>query len=346
MALTILNVAFPFAPVRPDAAGGAEHVVAQLDRLLVEAGHRSIVLACEGSVARGDLVAIPACPHPNEPSLREISWRAMRAEIERIRATASVDVVHMHGLDFHRYLVPTVPTLVTLHLPLSWYDKDAWSVMHPRLRFNCVSMRQQSSGPINTQFLAPIDNSTPAVTPRRKAKRSFALVMCRICPEKGVHLAIEAARMAETPLVIAGRVFPYPEHEAYFESLVRPQLDSQVRFVGPAGPQAKSWLFSKALCLLAPSLVDETSSLVAMESLAQGVPVVAFNRGALVDIVEHGRTGFIVADVPAMAAAIKLSGVLSPEDCRSSVAERFSEARMFSAYLAAYRSLADERCPT
>ncbi len=59
MALTVLNVAYPFAPVGPDAVGGAEQVLTAVDEALVRAGHRSLVLACEGSTCSGQLLAMP-----------------------------------------------------------------------------------------------------------------------------------------------------------------------------------------------------------------------------------------------------------------------------------------------
>ena len=60
MTLTVLNVAYPLAPVSQDAVGGAEQVLVALDKALVEAGHRSIVLACDGSSVAGTLFAVPA----------------------------------------------------------------------------------------------------------------------------------------------------------------------------------------------------------------------------------------------------------------------------------------------
>ena len=55
MALTILQVAFPFAPVGPDAVGGAEQVLSLVERRLPRFGHRAIVLACAGSTTAAPL---------------------------------------------------------------------------------------------------------------------------------------------------------------------------------------------------------------------------------------------------------------------------------------------------
>src|SRR5581483_2686948 len=122
-----------------------------------------------------------------------------------------------------------------------------------------------------------------------------------ICPEKGVHLAIEASRCARIPLLIAGEVFGYDEHLRYFEEQVAPALGRNCRFLGSLGPHRKRRLLAHARCVLLPSLAEETCGLVAREALAAGTPVIAFRRGALPESVENGRTGFLVSSVEEMA---------------------------------------------
>lgn len=95
-----------------------------------------------------------------------------------------------------------------------------------------------------------------------------------------------------------------------------------------------------ARCLLVPSLVPETSSLVAMEALACGTSVIAFRVGALPEIIDHGRTGFIVEDERGMAEAVPLAARLSIEECREAARRRFSARRMVEHYIAAYVRLA------
>jgi CelD/BcsL family acetyltransferase involved in cellulose biosynthesis len=171
-------------------------------------------------------------------------------------------------------------------------------------------------------------------------KRHFALALGRICPEKGFHLAVEAARRADMPLFIGGQVFPYPAHEQYFRDILHPRLDAWRRFLGPLGFTRKRRLLAMARCLLIPSQVPETSSLVAMEALACGTPVVAFRIGALPEVVEHGRTGFLVDSVEEMGDALQAVHTLRPEDCRRAAEERFSVEDMGRRYLSLYARLA------
>ena len=121
MSLTVLSVAYPFAPVSPDAVGGAEQVLSALDRALVEAGHRSLVLACEGSAVAGTLLAVTAEPGPIDETARQRGWTRHRAAIGDALDRHAVDIVHLHGIDYAAYLPASGPTLVTLHLPLDWY---------------------------------------------------------------------------------------------------------------------------------------------------------------------------------------------------------------------------------
>jgi glycosyltransferase involved in cell wall biosynthesis len=175
----------------------------------------------------------------------------------------------------------------------------------------------------------------------RHAKRRFAVALGRICPEKGFHVALDAAGRAGVPLLLAGRTFPYEAHETYFAREVAPRLDASRRFIGAIGPARKRRLLSAARCLLLPSLAPETSSLVAMEALACGTPVIAFPSGALPEMVEHGRTGFIVRNEREMAAAIHAAARIEPEVCRAAARERFSLERTVERYLALYRDLAN-----
>ena len=116
-------------------------------------------------------------------------------------------------------------------------------------------------------------------------------------------------------------------------------LDTHRRFLGPLGFARKRRLLSGARCLLVPSTAPETSSLVAMEALACGTPVVAFPSGALADLVEDGRTGFLVSSVAEMADAIAAAGQIDADTCRRTARERFDQAGMVARYLATYRQL-------
>ncbi|WFP62181.1 glycosyltransferase [Mesorhizobium sp. WSM4904] len=341
MTLTVLNVAYPLAPVGLDAVGGAEQVLSCLDRALVQQGHRSIVVACTGSSAAGTLVETPAETGALDETAKGRAQRAHRAAIAAARARWPIDVVHLHGIDFDAYLPDDGPTLVTLHLPLAWYRQEVLMPTREDLWLHAVSDAQQRTAPAGSRLIAPIPNGVDIdALYKPRLRRDFALVLSRVCPEKGIHLAIEAAKRARAPLAIGGQIYPYATHIQYFTDEVRPRLDRRRRFLGPLGFSAKRRLLNSARCLLIPSLAAETSSLVAMEALACGTPVVAFPNGALPNVVEHGTTGFLVNDIDEMAAAINNSAGLDNERCRADAQRRFTLDSMVAAYMDAYRALA------
>jgi glycosyltransferase involved in cell wall biosynthesis len=121
-----------------------------------------------------------------------------------------------------------------------------------------------------------------------------------------------------------------------------PRLDGLRRFIGPVGLARKRRLLSAAPCLLVPSLAPETSSLVAMEALACGTPVVAFLSGALPDIIEPGKTGFLVRDEQEMADGVAAADSLDPDVCRQTAQQRFALEHMAQRYLAVYSQLTGE----
>lgn len=340
--LTVLSIGYPLARVSADAAGGAEQILATLDRALVGAGHRSIVVAPHGSAVAGTLAPIGWCEGVFDEAARAAAQREAREVTRAVLAREPVDLVHLHGIDFWATLPPAgVPALATLHLPCAWYPAEALHPARPKTFLHCVSGAQRATCPPSPALVETIPNGVPVEALRAiHARRGFALTLGRICPEKGVHIAIAAAARAGVPLLIAGEVYPYPEHRRYFEEAVRPHFGPACRFLGPVGFRRKRRLLSAARCLLLPSLAPETSSLVAREAAACGTPVIAFAQGALPETIEEGRTGFLVGDEAGMAAAIPRCAAIDPATCRAVAAARFSDTAMIAAYLALYGRLA------
>jgi len=339
--LTVLQVAYPFEPVGPDAVGGAEQIVAALDARLVERGLGSVVVACAGSRVRGTLVATPPPPAIVDERARATVHAAVRAAIAEAVARHPVDVVHLHGVDFHAYLPALdgagLPVVVTLHLPPSFYAPGAL-VARDGVRWVCVSRAQRA-----TCALADVVVVPNGVDVERFRARSlvggYALVLGRICPEKAFHLALDAARVSGMPLVLAGQVFGYDSHQRYFAREIAPRLGRTRRFVGPIGFPRKRRLLAGARCVVIPSEVPETSSLVAMEALASGTPVVAAPVGALPEIVEHGRTGLLARGVAELAEAVRTVGEsIDRRACRRAAEARFDERAMFERYLMLYEN--------
>lgn len=342
MRLTVLNVSYPLAPVSSGAAGGAEQVLAMLDKALVAAGHRSLVIAPAGSKCHGLLFPVTASSFVLDEKAKNAArlhhLEAIRLALRRF----AVDVIHFHGLDFPAYFPEcNVPIIVTLHLPLDWYAEEVFQQQWPNTHFVFVSRSQVLTRPPGANLSAVISNgvSLQQFEPAHKKGR-YAVCIGRICPEKGFHLALEACDACGLPLFIAGKVFPYPEHTSYFKNQIQPRLHAPHRFLGSVGGDQKQDLLAGAACAIIPSLVEETSSLVAMEALACGTPVVAFRRGALPEVIAHQRTGILADDCNELPAAIRAARELDRTVCRREAELRFCATRMTEQYLSFYCRIA------
>jgi glycosyltransferase involved in cell wall biosynthesis len=338
--LTVLSVSYPLAPVTADPVGGAEQVLARLDRALVAAGHRSLVIAPAGSEVAGELLPLPPVPGRIGEAETRAAQGAVRARIAEAVARERPDLIHLHGIDFPAYLPERgPPVLVSLHLPLDWYPREALAPVRLDVALHPVSAAQAATAPPGARLGAPIENGVD-LPDLRARRRRYAFALGRICPEKGFDDALDAARMARVPLLLAGAVFPYPSHEAHLREAILPRLSWRRRWIGAVAGERKRRLLAGAACLLLPSKARETSSLVAMEALAAGTPVIAYPSGALSGIVEHGRTGFLARGVEGMAAALRRAREIDLEACRATARARFSAERMVERYLDRYAELA------
>ena len=341
MGLTVLSVSYPLARVSPGTAGGAEQVLFTIDKALAQEGHRSLVIAPEGSRCSGLLIPARIPSGVLDDNAKRNARNTFKELLDRTLARYSIDVIHLHGIDFAEYLPDSdIPVVVSLHLPLRWYASYAMRCSRRKASFVCVSNHQSRTAPAGFQCDCVIPNGVDLDQFRpTQSTGKYLLAMGRICPEKGFHQAIEAAQDAGEDLILAGTLFEYPEHRAYFDTQIAPRLNSRVRFVGSVGGQRKAQLLAGAKCLLIPSQVAETSSLLAMEAMACGTPVIAWRSGALPEVVADKQTGFLVSSVEEMAAAIKCVAEIQRQECRREAERRFDSRMMVSEYLSLYESV-------
>jgi glycosyltransferase involved in cell wall biosynthesis len=186
--------------------------------------------------------------------------------------------------------------------------------------------------------LPPIHHGIDVASFHVGAPEGYLLFLGRFSPEKGADRAVHAARIAGRRLILAGKVDP-PEADQ-FADVVEPLIDGdRVRYVGEVNAEAKRDLLAGADALLFPIEWDEPFGLVMIEALASGIPVIAFRWGSVPEIVEDGRTGFIVDDVEAMAAAIGRLDEIDRGECRSAAERRFTVERMVDDVETMYRSM-------
>jgi glycosyltransferase involved in cell wall biosynthesis len=177
--------------------------------------------------------------------------------------------------------------------------------------------------------------------PFQAAKEDFLLFLGRIYPDKGLHTAIRLAREEKQQLLIAGPVFT-PDRP-YFDEQIHTQIDGdQIIYLGPADHAHKVDLMKRAKALVLPLEVDETFGLAMIEAMACGTPVLAYDRGAVPEVVFHGETGFAVKTYEELRESLKNIAALDPHRCREHVAQHFSLDRMVTAYLELYAEMCRE----
>jgi glycosyltransferase involved in cell wall biosynthesis len=163
-------------------------------------------------------------------------------------------------------------------------------------------------------------------------------------PDKGAAEAVQAILKTNEKLVIAGSLREDdPRGQSYFEERVKPFIDDkQIKYVGVLTPEEKKEFFRKAKATLMPIQWDEPFGLVAIESMACGTPVIAWNRAAMPEIIEEGVSGYLVNSVDELAVKINQVGNLSRIKARERVENNFSAEIMAGKYEKLYQKILKE----
>lgn len=324
--------------VPPRHYGPWELFASLLTEGLVERGHDVTLFATADSVTRARLAGSAARGYSEDPTIDAKVWECLHISAAFERA-AEFDILH-NGFDFlpltYSRLVDT-PVVTTIHgfssdriVPVfEKYDGHVHYVAisdadrHPSLRYEATIHHG-------------IDMDAFSIG---AGTREGLLFLGRIHPDKGTKEAIETARRADLPLVIAGIV----QDQAYFEREVAPHIGDRIRFVGAVGPERRATLLTSARALLHLVNFDEPFGFSVVEAMASGTPVIAARRGSMPEIVEPGVNGFLVGSIDEAVRAVNEARNLEPETVRASVVRRFDRARMVDAYVDVYRRVLARR---
>ena len=334
--LHVAMIAPPYFAVPPDGYGGVEAVVADLVDALVGRGHRVTLIGAGRHHTRAQQFIATYDDPPTARLGEPLPEVVHAAEAARILDGLSVDVIHDHTLAGPLLARGRMtPTVVTVHGPAAGEPGHYYQALADTVGLVAISDAQRCRA-AQLPWLATVHNAIRADTyPFRAHKESFTLFLGRFHPDKAPHLAIDAARAAGLPIVLAGKCAE-PVERHYFTDQVAPRLGSDTILFGVADAAAKRDLLARAACLVFPICWDEPFGLVMIEAMACGTPVVALRRGSASELLIDGRTGIVVDDPADLGAAINRARLLDPHACRQHVSSRFTPSAMAAGYEAAY----------
>jgi glycosyltransferase involved in cell wall biosynthesis len=340
-----IRIAFAMPPwfdVPPEAYGGIESLAADLVEALIERGHTVHIVGAGKDGTRAQFVRTYE-EAPSERLGESLPEVVHAAWANRHLDELDLDVIHDHSLAGPLAARGRkAPTVVTAHGPLAGEMASYYRAICVDTSLVAISDSQRRLAP-DVRWAGTVHNAIRAADYTfRDSKDDFVLFIGRMSPDKGAHLAIDAAREAGRRIVLAGKLNE-PSEQEYFDSEVRPRLGGGAEFIGEADMAAKQDLYGAAQCLVFPIRWDEPFGLVMVEAMACGTPVVALNRGSVPEVVMDGVTGFVRDDPADLPAAISDAVGLDPAACRRHVEENFDLSIMADGYERIYLRLCQER---
>ncbi len=333
--LRIAMIVPPWYELPPKGYGGIEAVCTDLVDALVGRGHDVTVIGAGHNGTRARFLATYPTTQGariGEP-LPEVLHAAAAGELlEQL----DVDVVHDHTLAGPLLArARAVPTVVTAHGPVTGEPGQYFRHLGDSVQLVAISDAQRRSAP-DLNWIATVHNAAQVDDfPFRADKEDWVLFLGRCTPDKGMHVAIDAARAAGRSIKLAAKCSE-PAERAYFNSEIRPRLGPGVEWLGEVGGDQKKDLLARARCLLFPICWDEPFGMVMIEAMACGTPVVALRRGSVPEVVSDGTTGLICDHPDQLPDAINAIHAIDPVRCRRDVRSRFHPDTMAAGYEHAY----------
>ncbi len=343
--MRIAQVAPLIEPVPPRLYGGTERVVSYLTEELVQRGHEVTLFASGDSVTHAQLQSV--LPHSirlNPDSIDPVAYHMLQLT-QVFDRRDDFDLIHCH-LDFLPFPFAracSVPTVHTLHGRL---DLSHWvPVLQEYPEMPLVSISNAQRRPldgVNVRWAATVYHGMPdACFECGTGQGGYLAFFARLSREKRADLAIEVAKRVGLPLRIAGKVDA--ADVPYFQGEIEPLLHHPlIEFVGEISSAQRADFLGNAIALLFPIDWPEPFGLAIIEALACGTPVIARPCGSVPELVQHGKTGFVVNTVDEMCNAVGRIESLDREYCFEAAQERFSVGAMTSRYEAVYASLVKE----
>jgi len=335
--MKIAVIAHAHFAIKQPYAGGLEAHTDLLVKKLIAHGHDVTLYAKRGTVAPCDVVPIfNGNARGGKNPLLNVAYRVACRKIQFGQYDLVINnSLHPYPLSWH---TETMPSMVTIfHTPP--LPKMVRELEHgydqPNRTYIAVSgltaSQWQPHCPATINIVCNgIDmDAWPAHV--QATSEQQAIWTGRITPEKGTHVAIEAALKADIPLTIVGSIYD----KKYFIKAIKPYIDKgQVEYAGHLDQPAINKLYAESTVALVTPLWDEPFGFVSVEAMASGTPVAALPNGALPSIITP-QVGALAADesADALAVAIKQAMTLDRQACASYAAKNYSLDAMVNSYM-------------
>ena len=336
--MRIAQVAPLWIPIPPYTYGGTELVVSWLCEELIKRGHEVTLFGSGDSRTKAKLV--PIWPQ----SLWRANLRNPHAVFsllyeKLISLQDQFDIIHDHcefyTAPYSKFLKP--PIITTLHHPLTEETTILYKKF-PNINFVAISKNQKKSGP-GINIVKTIYHGLPIEKYEFNPKpQNYLLWLSKIIPQKGIAEAIDIAKLSGENLIVSGNI--PPEYGEYFEFRIKPLIDGKkIQFVGASDFPKKIELLKNAKAFIFPVKRPEPFGLVVIEAMACGVPVIAFKEGSMPELIEEGKTGFLVNNIEEACQALKKIKKISREYCREYIKKNFNLKRMVNRYEKLYKKI-------
>jgi glycosyltransferase involved in cell wall biosynthesis len=349
--LRIALIAPMYYAIPPGKYGGTERVVAYLIQELEGMGHSVTLYGANGCKTAANFVecapmTLSAAGVPGTiPDMKP----PYTLQLKRLLADlTNYDVVHLHHGIF-----PFHPEIFTQPGPFIWTDHtelhvenkgDTLQKLHDNAGAGAISISDSQRDILTgaNYWLGTVFNGIPRhlLGQMKQIKPTYLAFLGRLAPEKGAPDAVRVAVLAGKQLQVAAKIEDI--HLEYYKREVKPQFERHdVVYVGEITDADKSEFLSGAIALIFPIQWREPFGLVMIEAMACGTPVIAYNQGAVPEVVEEGVTGFIVNTPEEGAAKVKEAEKLDRNKIRQQFEKKFTSAVMAKKYLKIYYRIRD-----
>jgi glycosyltransferase involved in cell wall biosynthesis len=318
----------------PRHYGPWEQVASNIAEGLIKLGVDVTLFATGDSITAGTLKSVCAQGYEEDRSQDAKVLECLHIS-NLMEQAGDFDIIH-NNFDFlpltYSGLIDT-PMITTIHGFSSPRIIPVYKKYNSRGHYVSISNADRSA---ELEYIATVYNGLDTQDFKfTEQPQDYLLYFGRIHHDKGPLEAIEIAKKANKKLIIAGII----QDENYFKERVEPQLNDQIEYIGPAGPDKRNELLGNALALLHPINFAEPFGMSVAESMLCGTPVIAFNKGSMPELIQHEKTGFLVNTVDEAVDVIGQLSSINRAYCREWANSQFSKEKMADDYYKLYQQI-------